>query len=522
MRLLLVCAIAPLLLLGAAAVLPKKTVESAVLAVRDPAVAGRFYPGEAPKLEAAIRGFLADAVPPRGQRPVALVAPHAGYIYSAQIAADAWTQARGGDYDLVVLLGTNHTVPRFEGAAISPAAGFRTPLGVAEVDRKAAADLIAHDSSFTRDDVPHEREHSVEVQVPFAQVVLPGVKILPIVVGDPDPQLCARLGRALAKVLSSRRPLLVASSDLSHYPAYDDAVTSDGATLAAIAGMDASAIRSSIAAQLRANRPNLSTCACGEAPVLVALEAARTLGAARGVVLSYANSGDTVVGDRGRVVGYGAVAFFPGPPGRDLAGLGRPAAAAQDAPIGTQERKALLRIARESIRRFLETGTAPLVRDVAPSLRRLQGAFVTLKKRGELRGCIGHTAQDTPLGQVVGAMAVQAAFNDRRFSPLEARELPEVELDVSVLTPLAAVAGPDAIVLGRDGVVIRKEGRSALFLPEVAVEQGWTREEMLEHLCRKAGLPSDAWRRGAEFLTFRTIAIHENEKESSAEPEAGS
>jgi AmmeMemoRadiSam system protein A len=244
----------------------------------------------------------------------------------------------------------------------------------------------------------------------------------------------------------------------------------------------------------------------------VAIETARRLGASRGIVLSYANSGDTVLADRSRVVGYGAVAFVPGEGAADVAALEPPASAASpDAPLTPADRAELLRLARESIRRYVETGTAPLARPLSPVLRRAQGVFVTLKKQGELRGCIGHTAADTPLAQNVGAMALQAAFNDHRFPPLEPSELPRIEIEVSLLTPLVKIAGPEAIVLGRDGVVLRKSGRSALFLPEVAVEQGWTRDEMLGHLCAKAGLPEDAWRSGAEFLAFRTIAIYEKE-----------
>jgi AmmeMemoRadiSam system protein B/AmmeMemoRadiSam system protein A len=478
---------------------------------RPAAVAGQFYPADPAKLEAAVRAFLHDAVPARGERPLAIVVPHAGYVFSGQIAADAFNQARGRDYDLVVILGTNHTTASFDGVSIYPAAGYRTPLGLAEIDEKAAAELAAQDPAFTfRPDV-HRREHSVEVQVPFVQIAFPGVKILPMVVGGSDPELCARLGRALAEVVRDRHALIVASSDLSHYPAYEDAVIADRATLTAMATLDPEAVRAAIGRRMADASPGLVTCACGEGPVLAALETARALGATRGAVISYANSGDTPLGDRGRVVGYGAVVFSrePGPP--DLSGLDRPQAAPAKTEVSEAEGRALLAFARETIRRYLATETVPLARGFSPTLNRKQGVFVTLTEHGELRGCIGHTIADLPLGQAVGAMALQAALNDRRFTPLRPDELDDLDIEVSLLTPFAAISGPEKIVLGRDGVLLKKDGRSAIFLPEVAVEQGWTRDEVLRHLCLKAGLPADAWRSGAELSTFQSRVFHESD-----------
>jgi hypothetical protein len=481
-------------------------------APREPAVAGQFYPAEPARLEAAVRGFLLDALPPRGEPPIALVLPHAGYIYSGQIAADGWRQALAGKYDLVVLLGTNHTVPEFRGVSIYAGPGFRTPLGVAEIDTRLASDLIAADPTFVFDPAVHRREHSIEVQVPFAQVAFPGVKILAAIVGRPNPELCEKFGKALAHAVGERKVLIVASSDLSHYPAYDDARASDAAVVAAIASLDAANLRRTIATEMSKGRPNLETCACGEAPVLAAIAAAKALGATRGVVLSRANSGDTAVGNRDRVVGYGAVALGRGPAGADVSALTPAAAPPADAPLGPAEKRALLGFARRSIERFLAGGAAPLARGLPPLLDRKQGVFVTLTKRGELRGCIGHMGADLPLGQATGMMALNAAFADQRFPPLGASELSEIDIEVSVLTPLLRVTGPEAIKIGRDGVVIRKSGRSAVFLPEVPVEQGWDRTALLTHLCTKAGLPADAWTSGAEFQTFHSIHFRESDR----------
>jgi MEMO1 family protein len=300
--------------------------------VRMPAVAGSFYPAEPRRLAAEVRALLEQALPPRGARPIALVVPHAGYACSGLIAADAWRQAQGHRYDLVVLLGTNHIAGFFSGVSVFLGSGFHTPLGVVQADERAASALLAADRDCSSDPAPHEREHSIEVQLPFLQTVLPGVPVLPVIVGDEDPRLCARLGVALANVLSGREALIVASSDLSHYPSHEDAAAADRAVLAAMAWLDPEGLRATIAREERAGRRGLDTCACGRAPVRAALSAARTLGATRGTVLSHASSGDAPPGDHARVVGYGAVLFTTGEPGADLAALDAPAHVLRPSP----------------------------------------------------------------------------------------------------------------------------------------------------------------------------------------------
>jgi AmmeMemoRadiSam system protein A len=242
---------------------------------------------------------------------------------------------------------------------------------------------------------------------------------------------------------------------------------------------------------------------------MAAMVAARELGGLRGIVISYANSGDTSIGDRSRVVGYGAVAFVREKGEADTAALRRPVPGPHSAELPPSDRKALLALARSTIERYLTTGTLPLPRGFSPVAWREQAVFVTLKKNGQLRGCIGQLRADRPLCQAVGAKAVQAAFQDHRFSPVELSELPLIDIEISLLTPSKSVAGPEEIQIGRDGVTLIKDGRSATFLPEVAVEQGWSREETLEHLCRKAGLAGGCWREDARFETYQTIAFHE-------------
>jgi AmmeMemoRadiSam system protein A len=253
--------------------------------------------------------------------------------------------------------------------------------------------------------------------------------------------------------------------------------------------------------------PNLSTCACGEAPIMAAMAAAKALGAQGGRIVSYAHSGDVPVGERDRVVGYGAVVLGSGLKKVQQNAPGSPSSA--DRQLSPEDKKGLLALARETISRYLSTQTVPLPRGFGPAAMERRGVFVTLKKRGALRGCIGRMAPDRPLAALVGTIALQSAFEDSRFSPLTLNELPDIKIDISVLTPMKQVSGPAEIVVGRDGVVLQKGGRSAVFLPQVAPEQGWGRDEMLDHLARKAGLPAGAWREGAQFSTFQALVFGE-------------
>ena len=478
--------------------------------VREPAVAGKFYPESASKLKLAIEKFLQDALPAKTKDAVAIIVPHAGYIYSGQICADAFAQVKDKQYDVIVILGTNHTSPGFEKISLHPGTGFRTPLGIAPIEREVISELLAADTGdCVLDKSLHAREHSVEVIVPFVQVVFPEAKIVPVVVGTPDVGMCTRFGQALAKVLKNKRALIVASSDLSHYPKAEDAVAVDSETLKAITKLDPASFHSVIQSQMNRRIPKLYTCACGEAPIMAAMAAAKSLGATRGVVVSYANSGDVSIGDRSEVVGYGAVVLARDGNEKNISKGDVPSPSPLSESLSPSDKKALLAFARETISRKFSTDTVPLARGFSANLQQPRGVFVTLKKKNELRGCIGRIIGDEPLGKLTGAMAWHAAFNDERFSPVTADELREIEIEISVLTLLKEVSAAAEIVVGRDGVVLVKQGRSAVFLPQVATEQKWTREEMLDNLSAKAGLPPGSWKQGAQLLTFQAVVFSE-------------
>jgi hypothetical protein len=356
----------------------------------------------------------------------------------------------------------------------------------------------------------HAAEHSVEVQVPFAQRLFPNASVVAAIVASEDPGVVTKFGRTLGRLLAGRRALIVASSDLSHYPSWRDAAAVDRRTLEAMASLDPERLRTAASPAGR-GVPNLATCACGEAAVLAAMEAARALGAARGRVVSYANSGDLAVGDPGRVVGYGAVVFTAGTAGSDTSAVLPHAPAAQAMPPTAADKKQMLALARETIRRYLDIGSVPLARGFSAAMERPQGVFVTLRSRGALRGCIGQMVPDRPLRVLVGSMALAAAFDDQRFEKLRASELRDLEVEISVLTPFKEVPGPGAIVVGRDGVLLQKDRHSAVFLPQVATEERWTRDELLDNLCAKGGMAAGCWRAGARLSTFQADVFKEGD-----------
>lgn len=486
--------------------------QKADLDIRHPVVAGRFYPASASKLKAEINNYMSAAKPTQVKNPLAIVVPHAGYVFSGQVAADGYRQSAGLRYDIIVVLGTNHTSGSFRKISLYPGDGFSTPLGTCMIDRESVQMLLAANPDCVPDKSLHYQEHSIEVQLPFIQILFPEATIVPAVVGAADIGLCSRFGEALAKVLRGKRALVVASADLSHYPSAKDAEDVDKKTLAAMEKLDLSLLQTVTQAQMRRGIPNLHTAACGEAPIMAAMSAAKAMGATSGKLIRYAHSGDVAFGDRNRVVGYGAVAYYADIAG-DAATDSGEAPAAADVLTDT-DKKALLEHARETIRCHLAEKTVPPPGGLSPAAGQKRGVFVTLKKRGVLRGCIGRMIPDMPLPELVGAVSLQSAFEDPRFSRVTLSELDGLEIEISVLTPMIAIPNADHIMVGRDGVLIRKDGRSAVFLPQVAAEQGWRREEMLEHLCRKAGLPPESWKQGAELLTFAAVVFSDEDFKS--------
>lgn len=479
------------------------------VAARPAAVAGRFYPGSAAALQTSLQRYLDAAQPPNlpGQ-VVALIVPHAGYEFSAAVAAYAYKAVAGQRFDTVVVAGPSHhyNVP---GAALSPDAAWETPLGSLPLDRALGDALIATDKGFLPSQPAHAEEHSAEVQVPFVQTVLPGSKLLPLAVGQISAAEAQRLGGVLARAVAGKSVLLIASTDLAHYPPADECAKLDRETLDALKSGDLSKLYARQAAVEAAGQENVACALCGLGAVALVLQAAHDLGATRIVELHYANSGQVNALTAGKSVGYGALACI------------RPAVAGQgsDQPVSAdpetlsaEKRQWLLQLARRTIELFVKEGRRYEPQTTDPQLLAERACFVTLKSQGRLRGCIGHLEAREPLYLAVRNMAVAAASEDPRFRPVAADEVPQLHLEISVLSPMREVTSPDEIVVGKHGVVVKQGWQSGVFLPQVAPEQGWSRDEMLTHLCaEKAGLAPDAWRTGAKLSVFTAQVFGEPE-----------
>ncbi len=466
--------------------------------VQRPVVAGSFYPADAESLAAVVEAMLAE-VEPLGVRPIALVAPHAGYIYSGAVAAQAFKQVQNQAYEVIVIIGTNHRRPDLDRVAIYPDGAFVTPLGEVPVDAGLAAELVEADERIIAERSVFAEEHSLEVELPFLQRLLPGCPIVPIMVGEPSWENVVALSDALVKALAGREALIVASTDLSHYPAYEDAVAVDGALLRAVETMDPQQVQTIIHETMASGIPGLATCACGEGPLLVAMRAAAGLGANRATVIDYRNSGDTPVGERNQVVGYGAVMFWQGDEDPAPFLPPTPAASAPAVDLSAVEQDAMLGLARETLERFLATGGFPSFRPGSSGLLQVRGVFVTLRRAGELRGCIGSLLGQRPLYLEVQRSAVLAAINDPRFPPVTRDELPELELEISILGPMEPVTDVTTIQVGVHGLLIVQGDQQGVLLPQVPVEEGWDRDEFLVQVCRKANLPDDAWQTAALY-----------------------
>jgi len=481
--------------------------------VRKPAVAGQFYPDDAEQLSTMVDTFLAQAEEVGAERPepIAIIVPHAGYVFSGQVAAYAFKQIEGVDYEAIVVLGTNHSAPGFRQVSVYAEGAFETPLGLVPVDTELAKALIAANERIIFDRGVHRDEHSIEVELPFLQRLYPGHAIVPVIVGEPSPENCEALSEALAQVLSGKKALIVASSDLTHYPSYDDARRVDMATLAAIETLDTQRLTETIGQYMSEGILELYTLCCGEGPIRVAMMAAKKLGANQAAILRYANSGDTPFGDRDRVVGYGAVMFWKGKENLTSFAISAPPSPPQEpVPLNSDEREELLVIARQTMAQFLETGTVPHFEVSEPNLFQERGCFVTLKKHGELRGCIGHLVPRMPIYLTVQNVAISAAINDPRFLPVTEEELKDIDIEISVLSPIEPIADVGEIEVGRHGLIIVKGQNQGVLLPQVATEQNWDRDEFLRQICLKAGLPEDAWQEGAQLYVFTAEVFGED------------
>jgi AmmeMemoRadiSam system protein B/AmmeMemoRadiSam system protein A len=453
--------------------------------VRKPVVAGAFYDGDKAALAARIDAYLGAVkdLPALGDVR-ALICPHAGYVYSGPTAAYAYKLVQGKPYEAVIIIGTSHQYA-LDGASIYLQGGFETPLGVAPVDEELAS-AIAKASGFSYVPEAHAKEHSVEVQVPFIQKALPAAKIVPIVMGYPTRRNVYALAEGIAKACSEKKVLIVASTDLSHYLPKAEANSVDSKTISLVKNISADTLISKCA-----RGENIM---CGGGGVAAALIALKKTGQPQVEVLRYTDSSEAT-GDESAVVGYVAAAITVGKPAAEFS-------------LSAEEKKELLRLARQAVETYVAEKKVVAYETKDPNLLAERGAFVTLKKGGELRGCIGFIEPVASLCETVIQTAIYAATEDNRFSPVQPEELSELEYEISVLTPLQKIDNPRLVQVGKHGLIIAMGRNRGVLLPQVPVENNWDRETFLGQACLKAGLPPDAWKKGAEISVFEAIVFH--------------
>ena len=450
--------------------------------IRNSVIAGSWYPGNPKKLTEDIKGYLGRVPKPEIKGTlIALIAPHAGYIYSGQVAAYAYKLLEGKMYDVVVIVAPSHRA-YFKGASVYPHGGYRTPLGVVPI-AEDLTDALMNKSPLISD-VPqaHAQEHSLEIQLPFLQVVLKDFRLVPIVMGEQDSATCEELGKAIAEEIRGKEVLLIASTDLSHFHPYERAVELDQVVLKHVNDFDPEGLSKDL---------KKGKCeACGGGPTVAVMLASRMLGANRGEVLHYANSGD-VMGDRSSVVGYMAAALYhTNNPERGQ----KKGKVGVDLGLSEEEKRTLHEIARTVIWNKASGKKVPAFQIKSKWLKEPRGAFVSIHKGGALRGCIGNIRGIKPLYKSVETMAEAAALDDPRFPPVTEKELKDLDIEISVLTPFKQIDNINEIEVGKHGLFIEKGFFSGLLLPQVATEYGWDRETFLEQTCRKAGLPPHAWK----------------------------
>ena len=466
--------------------------ERVFAASRTAKVAGQFYPASQRQLFEMVTELISQQpVPQSNRKPRILIVPHAGYPYSGTIAARAFRQLQGQAYDGVVVVGFTHQLP-FEGSSVDTTERYETPLGEIPIDQEAVATLLTQPGITHFEGVHESGEHSLEVELPFLQVALQRFRLVPILMGDATLDSARNLAYALARLAHSGDYLFVFSTDLSHFHPYDQAKTIDGRTVNAILFETPQAVyRLFIGGEVEA---------CGRAPILTSLFLSKELGYLKPELLAYANSGDAI-GDRSRVVGYAAVAMSE-----------QQSSVTRDR-LSAQAGSALVSAARQALEHLIGDGTMQHAAEVSleqyPELSQPHGIFVTLRKQGALRGCIGRIEADESLASIISETTVDAALHDPRFSPVTHQEIPDINIEISVLTAPRRVGSQDEVVAGRDGVVLEYQGRRGVFLPQVWEETGWTRLEFLRELAsQKAGMPRESWRE-AMLYVFQAQSFEE-------------
>ncbi|MFC2005321.1 MEMO1 family protein [Chloroflexota bacterium] len=420
--------------------------------VRNPVVAGQFYPGTPDQL----RTMIAEMVDEEAAKEdvIGLVSPHAGYIYSGPVAGA--TISRIKFKDTFVIMGPNHTGG---GKALSIITDgvWKTPLGEVEVDSELSKQILAASKHLREDSLAHQYEHSIEVQLPFLQYFKSDIKLVPIILGHTSGDIYKEIGKEIARAVkeSNREVVIIASSDMTHYESQESARKKDTQAIEAILDLDED--------ELLKRVQELDITMCGYAPAVSLISAARELEAKGAELVRYQTSGDTS-GDYSSVVGYAGII---------ITGM-----------------STLVKLARETVETYVKEGKTLEPKELTPEMKEKAGVFVSIHKSGALRGCIGtfEPATNNVAEEIVNN-AISSATRDPRFHPVVPNELKDLDYSVDVLTAPEPVESHDQLDPKKYGLIVQSGYSRGLLLPDL---EGVDSVEHQIDICRqKAGIAPD-------------------------------
>ncbi|TFG45267.1 MAG: AmmeMemoRadiSam system protein B [Dehalococcoidia bacterium] len=423
--------------------------------IRHPIASGKFYPGTAEQLRAFIESFV-EKIDEKTDA-VGIISPHAGYIYSGSVAASVIARIKTAD--TYVIIGPNHT-GMGKPFSIMTVGAWQTPLGEVPIDSVLAQNILANSKYLQEDRTAHQGEHSIEVQLPLLQYFKPDLKIVPIVLAVATLEIYREIAASIAQAIQEapdKKVVIVASSDMTHYESQEAAAAKDHRALEAILQMDEGSLLG------RVIKERISM--CGYAPAVTMLAAAKILGAKSAELVRYQTSGDAS-GDYSSVVGYAGVL------------------------VHCYEMSSLVRLAKETVETYVkEHRTIQSPDELASEMKTQAGVFVSIKKEGKLRGCIGtfEPSRDNVAEEIV-ANAISAATRDPRFLPISQDELEHLSYSVDVLTE-PEPAEFEELDPKQYGVIVERGWRRGLLLPDL---EGVDTVEEQVNICRqKAGIGPD-------------------------------
>lgn len=474
-------------------------------------LAGKWYSSNKQSLQFQIEKDLSNVKSMNLDKVIALILPHAGYVFSAQTAAYGIKEIIGRKYSKVIIIGTSHYAQLPNQFSVSDVKYFGTPLGRVEVDTDFTAKLKKFPQYCELPYNVHFREHSVQIILPLLQCSLTNFKIVPIVIGSLDNKALRKLADELKPMLDNET-LVIISSDFTHYGANYDYLPfpADENVESKLKVMDMEAVKNILNLDYVGfsgfiDKTNDTICGKYGIEFLLLMLPKDS----KSYLLDYSTSGKTTE-DFSNSVSYCALGFTGEWEKTKANELKTETKDSLGAGLTGNDKKELLMAAKKSVEYFMDNDKIPSCEDlklkITAPMEEKRGIFVTITENGELRGCIGNIYAVYSIYEAVIKLAISSAFMDHRFYPVAKSELPFLSYEISVLTVPEKISSYKDIVLGRDGIILEKDGLSAVFLPQVATEQGWNLEETLTHLSKKALLPSDAWK-DAAFMVFQTEKI---------------